>query len=1003
MTPARVLRFPSATGGTGAQDYGRFTRELSPDELAGCFFFTDDDRGRIATRRGAASRLGFAVQLGTVRYLGCFLEDPAEVPASVLGWTIREIGVGADSSLEGYGDGEARWEHQAEIRRVYGYRSFGDEGVEDELVLWLRARAWISAESRRVLFTRAAEHLTARRILLPGFSTLWRLVGSACEHADARGYAMLAETPTGEQRDRLTALLRTPAGRRLSVLERLRRPEVEPTIGGLVNGLARVQELRELADGLGGLDALPVARLRALMVDAERCRAADIAKMSDARRTATLMAFAITATQRGQDDALELFDRLHGELLLRVRAQSQRERLADGETLDHAGRTLMDACRILLDDDVTEPLREAVFAAVAREKLADAVSSMARLARSPDDRARELVLSRYRGVRRYLPALLETITFLANDTGEPILAALDGLRQAAGQRTLTPESLATGFVSRPWRALVEPRPGEIDRGAYTMCALEGLRDGLRRRDVYVTPSERYADARASLLCDAAWDASRADTQRSLSLPAQPGPFLQQLGGELDDAYRRTREGLTPEHPIHEFAAGGLRVERLDALPEPATLTTLRERVDALLPAADLPDLVLEIAAKTGFIDAFTNDQEPGAKLDGLATSLCAVLVAQACNVGYKPLVDESNPALREARLRYIAQRYLRPETLAAANGRIVDVHAKLPLAERWGGGEVASIDGLRFVVPRRTIHAAYNRRYFDRRHGVTLLGTTADHYAGLHTVVITGTQPDAPYILDGLLDPQTSVRPREIMTDTAGYTDVIFGLFRLLGYQYSPRLADAGGATFWRINPTDYGPLNGLARHQVNARLIEQHYDDLLRVAGSLLQRHTTASQLVRALRSHTRHLASLARALQHVGRAAKTLHLLDYCNDQPFRRRILTQLNRGESRHALARDVCHGYRGELRQRYRQGQEEQLGALGLIVNAIVLYNTIYTQRALDHLAATGLQIDDVDVERLSPLGSDHLTLTGRYRIALAEALRDRSAYRELNARPAVAA
>jgi TnpA family transposase len=57
------------------------------------------------------------------------------------------------------------------------------------------------------------------------------------------------------------------------------------------------------------------------------------------------------------------------------------------------------------------------------------------------------------------------------------------------------------------------------------------------------------------------------------------------------------------------------------------------------------------------------------------------------------------------------------------------------------GGEVASIDGLRFVVPRRTIHAAYNRRYFDRRRGVTLLGTTADHYAGLHTVVITGTQP----------------------------------------------------------------------------------------------------------------------------------------------------------------------------------------------------------------------------------------------------------------------
>jgi hypothetical protein len=75
----------------------------------------------------------------------------------------------------------------------------------------------------------------------------------------------------------------------------------------------------------------------------------------------------------------------------------------------------------------------------------------------------------------------------------------------------------------------------------------------------------------------------------------------------------------------------------------------------------------------------------------------------------------------------------------------------------------------------------------------------------------------------------------------------------------------------------------------------------------------------------------------------------------------------------------------------------QLGALGLI------FNTINTQRALDHLAATGLHIVDIGVERLSPLGSDHLTLTGRYRIALAEALRDRGAYRELNAMPAVTA
>jgi len=158
-----------------------------------------------------------------------FWRTPPTSPRASFARTAGELGVDTDTNLEQYGAGEARWEHQAEIRTAYGYRPFGDgdgdgDGVEDELVLWLRARAWVSAESHRVLFARAAEHLIARRILLRGYSTLWRLVGAAREHADARGYRMLAETPTAEQRERLQALLHTPTGRRLSALERAAPP-----------------------------------------------------------------------------------------------------------------------------------------------------------------------------------------------------------------------------------------------------------------------------------------------------------------------------------------------------------------------------------------------------------------------------------------------------------------------------------------------------------------------------------------------------------------------------------------------------------------------------------------------------------------------------------------------------------------------------------------------------------------------------------------------------------
>jgi hypothetical protein len=118
------------------------------------------------------------------------------------------------------------------------------------------------------------------------------------------------------------------------------------------------------------------------------------------------------------------------------------------------------------------------------------------------------------------------------------------------------------------------------------------------------------------------------------------------------------------------------------------------------------------------------------------------------------------------------------------------------------------------------------------------------------------------------------------------------------------------------------------------------------------------------------------------LGRIIKTVHLLNFFDDEAYRRRILIQLNRGEARHMLARAVFHGKRGELRQRYRQGQEDQLSALGLIVNVIVLWNTIYMDAALRQLRQEGLEVRDEDVARLSPLGYEHINMLGRYTFTL---------------------
>jgi hypothetical protein len=124
---------------------------------------------------------------------------------------------------------------------------------------------------------------------------------------------------------------------------------------------------------------------------------------------------------------------------------------------------------------------------------------------------------------------------------------------------------------------------------------------------------------------------------------------------------------------------------LDRLEEPASLVALRNAVAAHRPRVDLPELLLEIDAHTGFAGAFTHASEADARARDLATTLCAVLLAEACNTGLEPLVRPDLPALRRSRLSWVRQNYLRAETLTQANARLVAAQSGIGLARQWGG------------------------------------------------------------------------------------------------------------------------------------------------------------------------------------------------------------------------------------------------------------------------------------------------------------------------------
>jgi TnpA family transposase len=259
---------------------------------------------------------------------------------------------------------------------------------------------------------------------------------------------------------------------------------------------------------------------------------------------------------------------------------------------------------------------------------------------------------------------------------------------------------------------------------------------------------------------------------------------------------------------------------------------------------------------------------------------------------------------------------------------------------------------------------------------------------------LSGTPRDSLHLVDLLYSSHGGARPEVIITDTGSYSDVVFGLVTLLGFDYRPQLADLPDAKLWRINPAaDYGRLDATARGRIDLDRISRHWSDILRVIVSV---HTGAVSAYDVLRVISRggNLTQLGEAIAHYGRIFKTLHVLSFVDDPVYRREIKFMRNLQEGRHALGRHIFHGRRGELHQAYREGMEDQLGALGLVLNCITLWNTVYLDAALDTLRAEGYPVAEVDVARLSPYVRSHINVHGHYSFHLPDLGGGRRALRD---------
>ena len=536
-------------------------------------------------------------------------------------------------------------------------------------------------------------------------------------------------------------------------------------------------------------------------------------------------------------------------------------------------------------------------------------------------------------------------------------------------------------------ALIAAKQGDADldsggnghtehRRTWEAATLLALRDRLRAGDIWVEGSRQWRAVEDQLIPPALFAAMREAGPLPVAVPSTAEKYLagrralleRRLGEVNAKAVADTLEDV-------RISGGEMKITPLKAIT-PEAAEDAAERLYAMLPNARITAVLDDVHRWTGFADSFTH-LHTGLPAKDPRVVLTAVF-ADATNMGLTRMADACSVAsYRE--LAWTAGWHLREDTYRPGLAIMANALQRHPLAALFGAADVSSSDGQAFLTAGRgEALGAHNARHGHGREAAGLFYThVSSQHAPFHTVSIPPSG-EAAYVIDGLLYHEADLAISVHHTDGGGVSDHVFALAHLLGFRFAPRIPNLADRKLYAFGPALTWPaLAPFIAGKPDDKLIAAQWNDVLRMAASVRTGTVSASLLLKRLGAYPRQ-NGLALALREIGRIERTLHALDWLERPQLRRQATAELNKGESRNALARAVCFHRLGRLHDRTAQAQQHRASGLALVTAAIALWNTVYLGRALDAARRRGDLIPDALLAHFAPLGWQHLNLTGDY-------------------------
>ena len=961
----------------------RFPTEIETDELDCFFWLCDDDHQATNLLRGAHNQLGFGLQVGCLRYLGFFPDDLQQIPAVVVEYVAEQLQISVEV-LSLYGQrGSTQRQHQRQIQVMLGYRRATPLDLLS-LEKWLLSRA-LEHDNPLLLFQMACDWLKQNQLIRIGTTRLEKYVATVRNQAQETTYEILKPLFTQTRCAALDKLLVVDNEIERTRLSWLQRTPTDHNPKQILETLDKIVFLQQQGAEDWDLSKLNPNHINHLSKVGSRATNQSLQRSNEMRRYPLLVAFLKQSLYNFTDDLIEMVNQRLWELYRRAKRNFEADRLRATRTLSEKLRTYRSIGNILLDEEIEdEAVRSAAFKVISREELKRSLDEAAELIRPDDDAYVDYFCRSYNRVRTFSTKFLATLEFCARGDDQGLLEALQLVRDIhQGKRRKLPANAPTDFILKSWRAYVIDA-SELDMSKainwryYELAALWGLRLRLRSGDVYLTHSRRFNELSTYMMPKAHWQENREEIALLMGTPLDASERIEVRKQELAGLMAKVERLLKTKGSGLRQEGGRLVLTPLVAEEKTAALKQLAHTISDRLPRINITDLLVEVDSWTQFSEALTHLHAPSRRDPNFLKHLYTCLLAQACNLDFQQIATSTGLDYR--RLKWFNVWHIRDETLLEANQILVNHHFHLPLSQVWGGGILSSSDGQRFPAKGSIRKARALPKYYGYRKGVTFYSWTSDQFSQYGSKPVVTTTRDSTYVLDEINNNETELSIVEHTTDTAGYTELIFALFDLLGMRFSPKIRDLPDQKLYYtadIDMASYPKLKAHVQDLIQEARIVDDWDEMLRLTGSMKTGWVTASLIVQKLQAFPRK-HPLMRSLQEYGKLIKTIHILRWYCDPVKRRRMGRQLNKGEALHSLRGHLFFANQAELRSQQDEQLLNQVGCLNLVINAIIIWNTVYIDKVVQQLRADGREITDVDLQSIWPTRQKHLNVYGAY-------------------------